>query len=99
MTDEPVSLDSQRGMAAQRATEIRRMLAEVEANEVGLRARQSDLEAQLLAAPSLSWQEAAHKARYLLKILAASPAGLDPRRQKLIGAVLDDFDRLCRNVP
>jgi hypothetical protein len=95
MTDKPVSLDSQRGMAAQKATEIRRMLAEVEANEVGLRVRQEELEAQLLAAPASTWQEASDKARYLLKILAASPEGGDPRRQKLIDAVLEDFDRLA----
>jgi hypothetical protein len=94
MIDRPVSLDSQRGMAAQKATEIRRMLAEVEANEASLRARQEELEAQLLAAPASTWQEASDKARYLLKILAASPESRDPRRQKLIGAVLEDFDRL-----
>jgi hypothetical protein len=96
MTDDPVSLDRQRGMAAQRATEIRRLRAEIEANEERLRAGQAELEAQLLAAPSASWPEAADKARYLLKILAASPAGLDPRRQMLIDLVLDDFARLCQ---
>ena len=96
MTSEPVDLDSQRGMAAQRATEIRRMLVEVEANEANLRTRQAELEGHLVTAPASTWQEAADKARYLLKILAASPAGMDPRKQKLINAVLDDFDRLCR---
>jgi hypothetical protein len=99
MTDDPVSLDSQRGMAAQRATEIRRLRAEIEADEETLRKRQTELEAQLLATPSMSWPEAADKARYLLKILAASPAGLDPRRQMLIDAVLKDFDRLCQRAP
>jgi hypothetical protein len=99
MTDEPVNLDKQRGMAAQRATEIRRLRAEIEANEEKLRTGQAQLEAQLLAAPSASWPEAAEKARYLLKIFAASPAGLDPRRQMLIDAVLDDFTRLGQKTP
>ena len=99
MTNEPVSLDSQRGMAAQRATEIRRLRAEIEANEKSLRMRQAELEAQLLAAPSSSWAEAADKACYLLRVFAASPAGLDPRRQMLINAVLDDFERLRRIAP
>jgi len=99
MNDEPVNLDSQRGMAEQRATEIRRLRAEIESNEESLRARKAEIEAQLLATPSSSWLEAADKARYLLKIFAASPGGLDPRRQKLINAVLDDFERLSRNVP
>jgi hypothetical protein len=99
MTDKPIDLDSQRGMIAQKATEIRRLLVEVEANEASLRTRQAELEGQLLAAPASTWREAADKACYLLKILAASPVGQDPRRQKLIDAVLDDFDRLSRKVP
>jgi hypothetical protein len=97
MSDNPINLDSQRGMAAQRATEIRRLRAEIEADEASLRKRQSELEAQLLATPALSWPEAADKARYLLNVLATSPEGLDPRRRKLIDAVLEDFDRLSRS--
>jgi hypothetical protein len=92
--DDPVALDSHRGMAAQKATVTRRLSAEVKANEENLRAQQSDNESQLLAAPASSWPEAAMKARYLLEILAASPAALDPRRQRLIAAVLEDFERL-----
>jgi hypothetical protein len=96
-TDDPVALDSHRGMTAQEATEIRRLSAEVQANEEDLQTRQADLEEQLLAAPASSWPEAARKVRYLLEILGASPAGLDPRRQKLVAAVLDDFERLSQN--
>jgi hypothetical protein len=40
MTDQSINLDRRRGMAAQRLTEIRRLLAEVEANEQALRDRQ-----------------------------------------------------------
>jgi hypothetical protein len=97
MTDQPISLDRHRGMAAQKATEVRRLLAEVEANESTLRQRQEELEAQLTATPALSWSEAGDKARYLLKLFAATPAAQDPRRQKLIASVLEDFTCLARN--
>ena len=96
MTDRPINLDRRRGMAAQKATEIRRLLAEVEANEQSLRARQQELETQLLAAPANCWSEAAEKACYLLKLLAATPIAQDPRRQKLIANVVQDFERLRR---
>lgn len=94
MTDKSVDLDRHRGMAAQKATELRRMLADVAANEQVLRAKQDELEIQLIAAPASDWHEAAEKARYLLALFAVSPSGQDPRRQKLIEAVLDDFKRL-----
>lgn len=95
MTDKPIDLDQHRGMAAQRATELRRLLSEVEANETALRLRQDELETHLLAAPSAHWHDAAEKARYLLRLFATTPAGQDPRRQKLIAAVLADFKRLA----
>ncbi len=94
MTDKTVELDQHRGMAAQKATELRRLLADVEANEQALRRRQDELETQFTAAPATSWQEAAEKARYLLNLFAATPAAEDPRRQKLIAAVLADFKKL-----
>lgn len=94
--DRPIDLDRRRGMAAQKATEIRRLLAEVEANEQSLRDRQQALEAQLLIAPATCWPEAAEKASYLLKLLAATPIAQDPRRQKLIANVMQDFERLTR---
>jgi hypothetical protein len=94
MTEKPVDLDKHRGMAAQKATELRRLLSEVAANEETLRDRQRELEDQLLATPSLSWEEAAEKARYLLSLFASSLAGQDPRRQMLIARVLEDFVRL-----
>jgi len=99
MTDRPITLDRHRGMAAQKATDLRRLLAEVEANEAALRRRQEELEAQLVSAPAESWPEAADKARYLLCLFAATPAALDPRRQKLIANVLEDFMRLSRTDP
>jgi hypothetical protein len=98
MTDQPINLDRHRGMAAQKLTDIRRLLAEVEANERALRERQEELEIQLLAAPATCWPEAAERARYLLKLLAGAPIAQDPRRQKLIANVLKDFERLTRNA-
>ena len=97
MTDKTIDLDQHRGMAAQKATGLRRMLAEVETNERTLRLRQAELETHLVAAPSASWQEAAEKARYLLNLFANTLTAQDPRRQKLIAAVLDDFERLARD--
>jgi hypothetical protein len=94
MTDKTTNLDRHRGMAAQKATELRRLLADVEANENALRIRQDELESHLLAAPAANWLEAAGKARYLLKLFGAALAAQDPRRQKLIAAVLSDFERL-----
>jgi hypothetical protein len=79
-----------------RRTEIRRLLAEVEANEKDLRCRQQELEAQLIAMPATTWSDAAEKARYLLNLFAVTPAAQDPRRQKLIANVLEDFARLSR---
>jgi len=94
MTDKPIDLDQHRGMSAQKATGLRRLLAEVEANERSLRLRQDELETQLLASPAANWHDAAEKARYLLNLFASTTAAQDPRRQKLIAAVLADFRRL-----
>jgi hypothetical protein len=96
VTVKTIDLDQHRGMAAQKATDLRRLLADVEANEKALRLRQEELEAHLLAAPAANWREAAEKARYLLNLFAASLAAQDPRRQKMIAAVLDDLERLAQ---
>jgi len=95
VTDKTIDLDQRRGMIAQKATELRRLLADVETNEKTLRLRQDELEAHLLAAPAANWHEAAEKARYLLNLFGATLAAQDPRRQKLIAAVLADFKRLA----
>lgn len=94
MTEKTIDLDQHRGMAAQKATELRRLLANVEANERELRLRQDELEAHLVAAPAANWHEAADKVRYLLNLFAATPVAQDPRRQRLITAVLADLNFL-----
>jgi hypothetical protein len=98
MTDKTIDLDGHRGMAAQKATDLRRLLSEVEANEKVLRARQDELEGHLLAAPAATWQEAAEKARYVLGLYAATLAVDDTRRRTLVAAVLEDFERLARGA-
>ncbi|HKS19384.1 MAG TPA: hypothetical protein VJS63_09275 [Bradyrhizobium sp.] len=94
MNDNPVDLDKHRGMAAQKATDIRRVLAEVEANAKLLRDRQGAVEIQLLAVPAASWPEAAAKARYVLNLYAAGLAPDDTHHRDLVGAIMADFARL-----
>lgn len=94
MTDKPVELDERRGMAAQKSTEIRRRLHDVEADQAALRRRQEEFEGHAVAAPSTTWPEVAIKASYLLRIFAATPEARNPRRQRLIAKVLDDLARL-----
>jgi hypothetical protein len=94
MSDIPVDLDKHRGMAAQKATDIRRVLADVEANAKLLRDRQGVVEIQLLAVPATSWSEAAAKVRYILNLYAAYLAPADTHHHDLVAAVLADFTRL-----
>jgi hypothetical protein len=94
MSDKPLDLDKHRGMAAQKATDMRRILADVENNARDLRDRQGLLESQLLSVPAASWPEAAAKARYILNSYTAGLAPSDTRHRDLIKAVLADFDRL-----
>jgi len=95
MTDEPLDLDRHRGMAAQKATDLRRTLIEVEKNARELRDRQADLENQLLSIPATSWPEAVAKARYILNLYAAGLSPEDSRHRDLVASILDDFTRLA----
>jgi hypothetical protein len=94
MMDDPVELDEHRGMAAQKSTEIRRRLHEVQADQAALRRRQEEFERHAVAAQSTTWPEAAAKAGYLIQLFAATPEARDPRRRELIAQVLDDLARL-----
>ena len=94
MTERPIDLDQRRGMAAQKATDIRRLLAEVQANRTRC------------ASGRMSWKRSSSPRRRRTgttrprrrAICSASlprrSAAQDPRKQKLIAAVLDDFARL-----
>jgi hypothetical protein len=94
MSDEPLDLDKHRGMAAQKATEIRRAMMDVESRARELRERQSVLESGLVSVTATSWPEAAAKARYVLNIYAASLSPDDTKHRDLVAAVLADFARL-----
>ena len=94
MVEKTDDLDLHRGMAAQKATLLRRSEGAVRADQRALKTRQEELEHFMLAAPAKTWSEAAERAAYLLKLFADSPTAEDPRRQKLIHSVLADFDRL-----
>jgi hypothetical protein len=95
LADDTIDLDGRRGMAAQKATRMRRLLAAaVDVDHAALRARQVELEDLFLAAPATSWVEAVAKARYLLILFAQSKAAEDLRRARLIADVFADFERL-----
>jgi hypothetical protein len=95
MTDDPVKLDKHRGMAAQKATNIRRALVEVENNASDLRDRQAALEHQLLSVPAGSWSDAAAKARYVLNLYAAGLSPDDTHHRDLVAAIFEDFAGLA----
>jgi hypothetical protein len=94
MTDDPISLDEHRGMAARQATELRRRHSRIKDDQEALRLRQAELE-RLLAAPAATWREAAMKARYLIKLFADTVEGRDLTRKKLISDFLADLERLA----
>ncbi len=94
MTDTPIDLDKHRGMAAQKATDIRRVIADVEANAKLLRDKQGIVELEILGAPAASWPEAVAKARYVLNLYAAGLAPTDTHHRDLVAAVLADLTRL-----
>ena len=94
MTDNPIELDKHRGMAAQKATDIRRVIADVEVNAKLLRDKQGVLELEILGAPATSWPEAVAKARYVLNLYSASLPATDTHHRDLVAAVLADLTRL-----
>ena len=95
MSEDPIDLDKHRGMAAQKATDIRRVVTEIEANAKLLRDRQGAVEMQILAVPATSWSEAVAKARYVLNLYAAGLAPTDTHHRDLVAAVLADLTRLA----
>ena len=94
VTETPIELDKHRGMAAQKATDIRRVIAEVEANAKLLRDKQGVVEIEILGAPATSWPEAVAKARYVLNLYSAGLPATDTHHRDLVAAVLADLTRL-----
>ncbi len=102
MAEDTIDLDGRRGMAAQKATGMRRLLAAAGTGHTAQRARHEAPDHLLLAAPATGWVETVAKARYLLILLAQSPAAEDLWRARLIADVFADFERLlaeARNPP
>ena len=95
MSEDPIDLDKHRGMAAQKATDIRRVVTEIEANAKLLRDRQGAVEMQILAVPATLVSEAVAKARYVLNLYAAGLAPTDAHHRDLVAAVLADLTRLA----
>ena len=95
MSEDPIDLDKHRGMAAQKATDIRRVVTEIEANAKLLRDRQGAVEMQMLAVPAASWSEAVAKTRYVLNLYAAGLAPTDTHHRELVAAVLADLTGLA----
>jgi hypothetical protein len=95
VSESPIDLDKHRGMAAQKATDIRRVVAEVEAKATVLREQQSAVEMELLSVPAANWPDAVAKARYVLNLYAASLSPADSHHRDLVSTVLADLTRLC----
>jgi hypothetical protein len=94
MTDERIELDDRRDVAAQKATELRRLRVQVHADQEALRTRQDALERMLAAVPVEGCPDAVEKARYLLGLFADTSEARDPRRGWLITELLADVKRL-----
>lgn len=94
MSERPIDLDKHRGLAAQKATDLRRVLTEVEGHAQELRKHQKIIEEHILAEPAASWSDAAAKARYMLNLYAATLDLHDTHHRDLVAAVLADFTRL-----
>lgn len=90
----PVTLDAHRGMSAQKETEIRRRLKEIEVDQRALRRRQAEFESYLAAEPAANWMELAERARYLILLFGNTLEAQDGRRKILIASVLSDLQRL-----
>jgi len=95
VSEGPIDLDKHRGMAAQKATDIRRVVTEIEANAKLLRDLQGAVEMQILAVPTTLVSEAVAKARYVLNLYAAGLAPTDTHHRDLVAAVLADLTRLA----
>jgi hypothetical protein len=92
MTDDTIQLDQHRGMSAQKATEARRRLKEIRAEQVSLRTRQEEFEKLLLLAPSANFRDVASKCHYLLELYARDCEVCDTRRLTAIKLVLEELE-------
>jgi hypothetical protein len=95
VTDDPVDLNEHRGMADQKAIDVRlRRHHQLQADQAALQRRQEELNRPILAAPPEAWPEAAASARNHVQLSASGAAAQDPSPKELIAHVLDDLTRL-----
>lgn len=95
MTDDPIDLNEHRGMADQKATDVRRRHRhQFQADQAALQRRQEEFNRPILAAPPEAWPEAAATARNHLQLSASGATAQDPTPKELIAHVLDDLTRL-----
>lgn len=83
MADEPLDLDSHRGMAAQKATDLRRALAEVESHASELRERRASASKP---APTANIRRPSSRARRPASSCAASISESCDRTPRLAAA-------------
>lgn len=99
MTKRTIELDRHRDTRAQRETRIRRLLAEIKADEGVLHDRKQQLESRLADTPAFNSHNVTAKARYGLTLVAATQAAQAPPRQELTAAALDDLWRFSCEMP
>jgi len=92
--DSTVILDEHRGIRARREADRRRTRSAVRADQESVRRNQASLEKFMFAGPATTWQQAAEKVDYLLRLFAATGEAQDPRYRQLIEDTLDDLKRL-----
>lgn len=94
MNEIPIDLDKHRGMAAQKETDIRRRILEVQSDHAALKIRQREFEDLLESVPAQSQREAVIKAKYIIHLYAGTQEGSDPRLARLIARSFEELDRL-----
>lgn len=94
MNEIPIDLDKHRGMAAQKETDIRRRILEVQSDRAALKIRQRDFEDLLESVPAQSQREAVIKAKYIIHLYAGTQESPDPRLAPVIARSFEELDRL-----
>ena len=111
MTNKTIDLDNHRGVMAQKATDLRRLLSDVTVNQGALRLRQNELEAQLMAARRKLGRRCREGALFVepLRSLTGSggstqtkayrcgPGGLRPALSRVVGSSTPKIWLDCNN--
>lgn len=98
VTETPIEFDKHRGMAAQKATDIRRGIAEVEANAKLLRDKQGVVKSRSSPHGHLVARGGGQGALRAQPVFRR-PAAADTHHRDLVSAVLADLTRLSGKRP